>query len=187
VDAVKKLHQHICQGYTDVVDADMSGWFESISHDDLIKSVARRIVDAQVLRLIESRASERYHLPGFVARQHSWARRERDLGDAIALQRSAQQSLMGRQVTYCGLTAILCFASFAEAERPDFNLQTALASLQLSLWRVSSAVRHRHPKQHKRCDLADNYYQAPGCRREYADQGFRVGGFYTVKPLSIHH
>jgi len=53
VDAIKKVHQHICQGYTDVVDADLSGYFDSISHGDLIKSVARRVVDAQVLRLIK--------------------------------------------------------------------------------------------------------------------------------------
>ena len=53
VDAVRKVHQHICQGYTDVVDADLSGYFDSIPHDDLIKSVARRIVDAHVLRLIK--------------------------------------------------------------------------------------------------------------------------------------
>jgi RNA-directed DNA polymerase len=53
VDAVRKVHQHICQGYTDVVDADLSGYFDSIPHDDLIKSVARRVVDAQVLRLIK--------------------------------------------------------------------------------------------------------------------------------------
>jgi RNA-directed DNA polymerase len=53
VDAVKKVHQHICQGYTDVVDADLSGYFDSIPHGDLIKSVARRVVDAQVLRLIK--------------------------------------------------------------------------------------------------------------------------------------
>ncbi len=53
VDAVRKVHQHICQGYTDVVDADLSGYFDSIPHEDLIKSVARRVVDAQVLRLIK--------------------------------------------------------------------------------------------------------------------------------------
>jgi RNA-directed DNA polymerase len=53
VDAVRKVHQHICQGYTDVVDADLSGYFDSIPHDDLIKSVVRRIVDGQVLRLIK--------------------------------------------------------------------------------------------------------------------------------------
>ena len=53
VDAVRQVHQHICQGYTDVVDADLSGYFDSIPHGDLIKSVARRIVDRQVLRLIK--------------------------------------------------------------------------------------------------------------------------------------
>jgi RNA-directed DNA polymerase len=53
VQAVKKAHQHICQGYTDVVDADLSGYFDSIPHDALLKSVARRVADGQVLRLIK--------------------------------------------------------------------------------------------------------------------------------------
>ena len=53
VDAVRQVHQHICQGYTDVVDADLSGYFDSIPHDDLIQSVARRVVDRQMLRLIK--------------------------------------------------------------------------------------------------------------------------------------
>ena len=53
VDAVKQVQRHICQGYTDVVDADLSGYFDSIPHDALIKSVARRIVDGQALRLIK--------------------------------------------------------------------------------------------------------------------------------------
>src|SRR5213596_1171503 len=53
VDAVKEVHRHICRGYTDVVDADLSKYFDSIPHSDLIKSVARRIVDRHVLRLIK--------------------------------------------------------------------------------------------------------------------------------------
>src|SRR5947209_11966656 len=53
VDAVKDVHRHLCRGYTDVVDADLSQYFDSIPHDDLIKSVARRIVDRHVLRLIK--------------------------------------------------------------------------------------------------------------------------------------
>src|SRR5580693_2662778 len=53
VDAVKEVHRHICRGYTDVVDADLSRYFDTIPHDALLKSVARRIVDRHVLRLIK--------------------------------------------------------------------------------------------------------------------------------------
>jgi len=53
MDAVKEVHRLICRGYTDVVDADLSRYFDTIPHSDLMKSVARRIVDRHVLRLIK--------------------------------------------------------------------------------------------------------------------------------------
>ena len=37
----------------DVVDADLSKYFDTIPHSELIKSVARRVVDRNVLRLIK--------------------------------------------------------------------------------------------------------------------------------------
>jgi RNA-directed DNA polymerase len=52
-DAVKEVHRLVCRGYSDVVDADLSKYFDSIPHSDLLKSVARRIVDRHVLRLIK--------------------------------------------------------------------------------------------------------------------------------------
>jgi RNA-directed DNA polymerase len=52
VDAVKEVHRHIVRGYTDAVDADLSR-FDTIPHSDLLKSVARRVVDRNVLRLIK--------------------------------------------------------------------------------------------------------------------------------------
>jgi RNA-directed DNA polymerase len=51
-DAVKAVHQSLREGYTDVVDADLSKYFDTIPHRELLKSVARRIVDRQMLRLI---------------------------------------------------------------------------------------------------------------------------------------
>jgi RNA-directed DNA polymerase len=53
VDAVKETHRLVCRGYTDVVDADLSKYFDTIPHADLIKSVSRRVVDRHVLRLIK--------------------------------------------------------------------------------------------------------------------------------------
>ena len=54
IDAVKKVHRLLCQGHTDVVDADLSKYFDTISHRELMQSVARRIVDRNVLRLIKT-------------------------------------------------------------------------------------------------------------------------------------
>jgi RNA-directed DNA polymerase len=52
-DPVKEVHRLLCRGHTDVVDADLSKYFDTIPHADLLKSVARRIVDRHVLRLIK--------------------------------------------------------------------------------------------------------------------------------------
>src|ERR1700680_220401 len=51
--AIKEVHRHLVRGNTDVVDADLSRYFDSIPHSDLLKSVARRVVDRNVLRLIK--------------------------------------------------------------------------------------------------------------------------------------
>ena len=52
-DAIRKVHKLLCEGYTDVVDADLSKYFDTIPHGDLMPSVARRVVDREVLRLIK--------------------------------------------------------------------------------------------------------------------------------------
>lgn len=52
-DAIKAVHALLCRGYTDVVDADLSKYFDTIPHQSLMRSVARRIVDRHVLRLIK--------------------------------------------------------------------------------------------------------------------------------------
>ena len=53
IDAVKDVNRHIVRGYTDVVDADLSRYFDTIPHSDLLQSVARRVVDKDVLSLIK--------------------------------------------------------------------------------------------------------------------------------------
>ena len=52
-DAVQAIHGLLNTGHTAVIDADLSGYFDSIPHPDLMMSVARRIVDKHVLHLIK--------------------------------------------------------------------------------------------------------------------------------------
>jgi RNA-directed DNA polymerase len=53
LDAVQAVHRLLNTGYTEVVDADLSGYFDSIPHAELMSSVARRVSDKAVLHLIK--------------------------------------------------------------------------------------------------------------------------------------
>ena len=53
LDAVRLVERLVRSGHTEVVDADLSGYFDSIPHAELMKSVSRRISDGRVLRLIK--------------------------------------------------------------------------------------------------------------------------------------
>src|SRR6202163_4882622 len=52
-DAIQKVHELLRAGHTDVVDADLSKYFDTIPHRELIQCVARRIVDRDMLHLIK--------------------------------------------------------------------------------------------------------------------------------------
>jgi len=51
--AVIEAQGTLYQGHLDVVDADLADYFGSIPHADLMRSLARRIVDSRVLHLIK--------------------------------------------------------------------------------------------------------------------------------------
>ena len=53
LDAVREVHTLVNSGHREVVDADLSGYFDSIPHAELMKSVARRISDRHLLSLIK--------------------------------------------------------------------------------------------------------------------------------------
>ena len=52
-EAIQAVLVLLRQGHTDVVDADLSRYFDTIPHDELMQSIARRIVDRDMLRLIK--------------------------------------------------------------------------------------------------------------------------------------
>ena len=53
LDAVQHVHKLIKTGHGQIVDADLSSHFDSIPHAELMKSVARRVVDGAMLHLIK--------------------------------------------------------------------------------------------------------------------------------------
>lgn len=53
VQAVTEVHRELARGKTEVLDADLSKYFDTIPHAELMKSLARRIADGKVLRLIK--------------------------------------------------------------------------------------------------------------------------------------
>jgi RNA-directed DNA polymerase len=53
LNAIRAVQGLLDNGYTEVVDADLSGYFDSIPHAELMKCVARRVSDRHLLHLIK--------------------------------------------------------------------------------------------------------------------------------------
>jgi RNA-directed DNA polymerase len=54
LEAVQAVHRALCAGHTAVIDADVSSYFDTIPHAALLKSLARRLSDRRMLRLLKS-------------------------------------------------------------------------------------------------------------------------------------
>jgi group II intron reverse transcriptase/maturase len=54
LDAVSHVQTLLQSGHGQVVDADLSGYFDSIPHAELLKSLARRISDGAMMHLLKS-------------------------------------------------------------------------------------------------------------------------------------
>ena len=52
-DAMKKIKENLIQNKTEVLDMDLSAYFDNISHKELMTLVARRISDKKVLHMIK--------------------------------------------------------------------------------------------------------------------------------------
>ena len=50
--AVEEIRTYLAWGYTQVLDADLTAYFDSIPHDRLLAAVARRVADRHILRLL---------------------------------------------------------------------------------------------------------------------------------------
>ncbi len=53
LDAVQRVHRLINTGHKQIVDADLSSYFDTVPHAELMRSVARRVVDGAMLHLLK--------------------------------------------------------------------------------------------------------------------------------------
>lgn len=51
--AIREIHHWVSRGHHEVLDADLSGYFDTIPHPELMKSLARRISDGRMLKLLK--------------------------------------------------------------------------------------------------------------------------------------
>ena len=51
--ALDAIRDQLRQGRTEVVDADLSGYFDTIDHAGLLRLVAGRVSDGSILRLVK--------------------------------------------------------------------------------------------------------------------------------------
>jgi group II intron reverse transcriptase/maturase len=52
--AIAEIQKAVQQGYVEIIDADLSKYFDTIPHRGLLRAVARRVSDGSVLRLVNS-------------------------------------------------------------------------------------------------------------------------------------
>ena len=51
-DALREIRTHLHAGYREVYDADLQSYFDTIPHDKLMKCLAMRVSDRQLLKLL---------------------------------------------------------------------------------------------------------------------------------------
>lgn len=149
-DAIRTIHGLLNRGYREVVDCDLSGYFDSIPHHELLKSVARRVSDGAMLALIKAWLQ----MPVVEDDGHGGQRRTTDAKDGgrgtpqgapispllsnLYMRRFVlgwkklgwEQKLHARVVAYADDFVILCRRDAAEAQK---RMQAIMKTLKLTV------------------------------------------------------
>jgi RNA-directed DNA polymerase len=158
--AVAVVHEALRAGYTDVVDADLSKYFDTIPHADLLKSVARRVSDGAVLHLLrqwlKSPIEEEDETGGVKrtgGRDHAMGTPQGGVISPLLAnvymnrflrawrERGMAQRLQAKVVNYADDFVILCRGT---AEHVLAVTRRWMASLKLTLNEAKTGVRDAH-------------------------------------------
>src|SRR5215469_11874361 len=122
--AVVEVEELVFRGHPDVVDADLADYFGSLPHADLLKSVARRIVDRRVLHLIRCGWNAPWKKPTNGAGRHA----RRRPGTAGAASRRAHRCHHCWRICTC---AGLCWGGRSWALSKALALASSLMRMTL--------------------------------------------------------
>jgi RNA-directed DNA polymerase len=155
--AVAVVHEALRSGYTDVVDADLSKYFDTIPHADLLKSVARRVSDGAVLHLLRQWVKAPIEEEDETGRVKRTGGRDHAMGTPQGgvispllanvymnrflrawRERGMAQHLQAKVVTYADDLVILCRGT---AEQALAVTRRWMARLRLTLNEAKTAVR----------------------------------------------
>jgi group II intron reverse transcriptase/maturase len=143
--AVNDISLHLAKGKTQVIDADISKYFDNIPHDKLLKLVAKRIVDKNILRLIrmwlkapiveEEDGKKKYKgndkgTPQGGVISPLLANIYLNVLDTIWKVKKVQERLEARLIRYADDFVVLCKGN---TERILKGIKTVLGDLRLSL------------------------------------------------------
>jgi RNA-directed DNA polymerase len=151
--AVDDVRRHLLQGKMAVIDADISTYFDTIPHGKLLKLVAKRIVDKNILKLI------RMWLKAPVVEEHEDGKKEykgNDKGtpqggvispllaniylnvlDTLWKVKKVQERLGARLVRYADDVVVLCEGN---TDRILKGMKAVLNNLGLTLNEVKTKV-----------------------------------------------
>jgi RNA-directed DNA polymerase len=156
--AMDDIKAGLLYGHTQVIDADLSKYFDLIPHDKLLRTVAERIVDGQLLRLLKQwlkariikvdKGTETVVGGGKKARRGTpqggvvsplLANIYLNILDRIWDRNQLAEKYKARLVRYADDMVILCAGDTA---RPYAILQTILAKLDLKLNEDKTQIRN---------------------------------------------